>query len=452
MSQGDHNDGDGGEFDQKLLTNVDKWWEFLDPVTYDIDESSHSRGTASATADQLDWTALKSTERRGPIGFGFFHRCSECGKSVPPDLTFCVHCGGQPRGMGPPSEYAVVIKEIAPGRRDDTIALLRRASGDVDVSELGKIADRPPIVFTLRARREQAATIVARMTDLGIYARSFSVDDPSVPWISETLESFLREPKRAFVAFLLLAGTFVGTVFLSVAVLFFGLIAFGFFFKMQMDWFRSRYQFSTWDLLNGLTGLDGGKAEEAAGLLRELRDEGVRGSLTVALMEYYTLHQSLQSQSEVYGPTIAGTLETLEELLDQILQACARFQRVERFLLQNRPGELEAKVASLQTELASATGDTAELLQKQLDAVTQQLATQQRLLEVRDEFRDRLRAMTRSLGALRARLETVRANVSARWEDIPLDQVLSELDDELVIFEETFESIENAAPAWTSGR
>jgi chromosome segregation ATPase len=150
---------------------------------------------------------------------------------------------------------------------------------------------------------------------------------------------------------------------------------------------------------------------------------------------------------------MAGTQDTLVELLDQILQSCARYQRVERFLAQARPAELESRISSLDSEIAQASGaETRGFLEREREALRGQLAAHRRLMGVAEDFRARLQAMTRQLEALRARLETMRANVSARWEDIPLERVLAELDDELVVFEQTFEDIEMTAPAMTVGR
>lgn len=447
-------DDAGAEFDSQLLTDVDKWWEFLDPITYEVNEGSHARGVASATADRLDWTAVRSTERRGPVGFGFFHRCADCGRPVPPDITFCVHCGGQPHGIRTTQPYTVIIKRFEDDDAVETcIELLQAGAGEVSPAELRHMTARPPVVFNVRARREEVAALVARLSEIGIYSRSFSTDDPSIPWFSETFESFLRRPGRSLLFVAIAALTMIFSVTFSWGVLPFGLIALGFFFNLQMQWFKGRCHFAIGRLLRAVTGFDSGRATEAASLLKGLRDDEVRGSLTVALMEYYTLQQTLRTHEGMYGRAIEGTRELLVELLDQILQSCARFQRIERFLGQARPSEMEARIASLRQELRTAPdAETRGYLQRELDAVIDHFDTHQRLQKIRDDFRTRLRAMTRSLEALRSRLDTVRANVSARWEDVDMEKILAELDDELVVFEQTFEEIEMAAPRMTVGR
>lgn len=447
-------DASGDDFDAKLLTDVDKWWEFLDPVTYDTREGAHAKGVPSATADRLDWTVVRKTERRGPVGFGFFHRCEDCGRPVPPDITFCVHCGGPPHGFGRRDPFTVVIKRFEDADAAEAcVELLSVGSSEVSVEELRKVVSRPPIVFNVRAQREEVAALVARLTDLGIYARSFSTDDPSIPWISETAESFLRRPARGAVfAAIALAALFASVLF-SWAILPFGLIALGFYFHTQMQWFKSHYHFNSGNLLRSMTGFDDGRALEASDLLKSLRDQDVKASLTVAMMEYYTLQQALRSHEGIYGDVLAGTREILVELLDQILASCARFQRIEHFLSQARPTELESRIASLEAEIAASTDpETSGYLQRELTSVVRHLETHRRLLTVREDFRVRLEAMTRSLETLRSRLETARARVSARWEDVDMEKILAELDDELVVFEQTFEEIEMAAPKMTVGR
>lgn len=447
-------DEERDDFDSQLLTDVDKWWEFLDPVTYEVKDGSHARGVASATADRLDWTAVRKTERRGPVGFGFFHRCGDCGRPVPPDITFCVHCGGQPHGFQKSDPYTVVIKKFEDDEAEQKcVELLLAGSSEISADELRRIVSRPPVVFNVRAQREQVAALVARMAEMGVYARSFSTDDPSIPWFTETAESFTRRPAAALVLVAILGLTLLFSIFYSWGIFPFGLIALGFFFHSQMQWFKGRYHFAVGRLLRTITGFDAGRAAEASDILKSLRDEEVRGSLTVAMMEYYTLQQALRTHDSMYAHAIGPGRDLLVELLDQILQSCARFQRIEQFLGQARPTEMEQRIVSLQAEVEAANdAKTRGFLERELTAVTEHLETHRRLQSIRDDFRARLKAMTRSLETLRSRLETVRANVSARWEDVDMEAILAELDDELVVFEQTFEEIEMAAPKMTVGR
>jgi hypothetical protein len=72
-------------------------------------------------------------------------------------------------------------------------------------------------------------------------------------------------------------------------------------------------------------------------------------------------------------------------------------------------------------------------LQKTLDQAT-------RLPEIRANFGDRLRAMSSSLEAMRQRLTTMFAS-NQMIDEIPMEAILRELDEELEIFEETFEAM-----------
>lgn len=77
------------DFEKKLLTGDRKWWEFLSEEN-ELIKPDHPSEDFS---DQLDWSKKRALDQaRGPIGLGFYHRCTQCNKAVPPDLTFCVYC------------------------------------------------------------------------------------------------------------------------------------------------------------------------------------------------------------------------------------------------------------------------------------------------------------------------------------------------------------------------
>jgi hypothetical protein len=423
------------DFEEQLLTDGGKWWEFLDPETYDVKEDLPAATRSSS--DKLDWSRIEE-KRPGPVGFAFFNHCSDCGQGVPPDFTFCVHCGGDPRSTDRPETYSVVIAGFEGEGRESAVELFVSAGTGLEPDEVDAILDAPPAVFNVTARRDQAAALVAKLAEVGIQARTFPVDDPSIPWIQEAVESIARQTWKLAGMMVVLLSTIAVSYYWSLFFLPIGLLAIGAFIVQELRWYRSRYHVDVRRLLELLTGFDAETARIARETLRNLGDREVRKHVTVCLMEYYTLTQQIRSHDAVYGGVLQNARFALEELMADVLTLAHRYGKLDAYVASHPPARLEQKIEDLRVRRADDR-HAAEMIEKEIAVLHDQLEQVRKMDESRRAFRERLGTLARSMEQIRNRIATVRARASRdAWTEIGVDDALRELEQEFEVFEETF--------------
>ena len=436
------NDESNDEISNKLLSDDRKWWDFLDADTYEV-KSDLPRVTR-VTSDMLDWTSLLATERRSPIGFGFFNRCRECGQPAPPDLTFCVHCGGQPVSPQSVKRYSIVIKELRDIEARNRVAEIIASSGyDLKLGEVTVMLDELPAVFNVDVRKDRVAAIVARLSEFGVSSRSFASEDISTLMLKETLETIQRDKSQLL--------KFVGVLLASIALGFWvywplTLLGLGFLawlFAGRREWYDARYRLDDVHLLNNLAGFDDGVALQAAELLRRTRDAEIRKSFTTCLMEYYALHQMMRQQTDHYSGVLSASETGLRDLMSTIVETMGRFGALYATLESLDPARGRSRLAEISQRMAATTDSgTLKFLEQEQHHVQAQQRQVENLHLVRGKFAARMHAMAGSLEAMRNRMthvSAVRENMDVRMED-----VLKELDDDLEVFEQTFAELEPA--------
>lgn len=424
-----------------VLSDGAKWWEFLDPQTNQI--RSDLPTATRVSSDMLDWTALRETERHHAVGFGFYNRCNTCGKPAPPDFTFCVHCGGTPISAQSIKRYSVVIKELRDDAAKAEVAdIITTCSSEVNLGEVTAMLDELPAVFNVDARRDRVVTIVARLGELGAASRSFPVEDITTLMLKETFESILRDPKQLVMFAVLLATTAaLGWVWGPLVLLGLGFAAWR--FVERRKWYDSRYRLDDTRLLNIFCGFDDATAKLAAEVLQRTRDAEIRGSFTKCLMEYYTLHQLMRQHGDHYEGVLSTTAEILRDLIEQIVETMTRFDALQRALEGHEPARLRSRIADVNQRRAQTNDPrTLQFLDQELEHLSAQIRQLEAMGRAREAFANRMSAMAHSLEALRRRL----SNVSAMRQslDVPMDEVLRELDNELNVFEQTFAELEPA--------
>lgn len=424
-----------------VLTDPGKWWEFLDSETYAVKPGLP--GAQRVTSDMLDWKALSATQRRAPLGFGYFNRCDSCGQAAPPDLTFCVHCGGRPISPQPIRRFSLVIKEIPDaGVRDAVAEWLTRSGHDLKLAEVTKMLGALPAVFNLDVRKDRAAAIVARLADLGVGARAFPVEDVSSLMVRETAETIVREPTQWAVYGAIVLGT-LGLFWVWGPLALVGVGALFWQFNARREWYGGRYRLDDELLLNQVAGFDAHVAQQAADELRRAHDKEIRKAFSLCLMEYYALNLLMRAEHDQYGAVLTAPQRALRELLEQVVETMARFGEIQRALEAHEPARLRARLAEVEQRLQQVTDPrTRVLLEEELGHLEVQRAQHERLSGLRESFLSRMQAMGDSLEALRRRLaqaQALRQSLEVRMED-----VLKELDDELDIFEQTFAELEPA--------
>lgn len=430
------------ELGDKLLTDDRKWWEFLDPDTYDVKGDLPT--VKRVTSDMLDWTSLRATQRRLPIGFGFFNRCRECGQPAPPDLTFCVHCGGQPMSPQSVKRYSIVIKELRDHDARDRVAEIIASSGfDLKLGEVTIMLDALPAVFNVDVRKDRVAAIVARLSELGVGSRSFASEDISTLMLKETFETIVRDTPQTM--------TFLGVLVGSLVLGFFvywplALIGFGFLawlFHNRREWYDSRYRLDDVQLLNHLAGFDDDVARQAAELLRRTKDSEIRRSFTTCLMEYYALHQLMRQQTDHYEGVLSVSDAALRDLMTKIVETMSRFSSLHSALEGLDPASGRARLAEIESRIAATMDEgTLKFLEQEKSHVQAQKNQVEKVGAAREQFAARMHAMAGSLEAMRSRMTHV--SVMREGMEVRMEDVLKELDDELDVFEQTFAELEPA--------
>ncbi len=428
------------DLENKLLSGDGKWWEFLDPETYQVKDNLPAATRSSS--GMIDWSKAQKKRSPGPLGFGFFNRCDACGHPCPPDFTFCVHCGGNPRAPQSIYTYTIVIKEVDnPAARDAVAEIITEASHDLQLAEVSKILDELPAVFNVHERKDRIGAVLTRFAELGVYGKAFNVQDPSIPWISETFETILRDPKILVLALAAIAASVASLVFVGWGLFFVSLLALFGLFYYRLTWFRGRYEFDVNRVLDRCSGFDGIRSD-AVDRLSRIQDDDVRGQLTICLMEYYALHTQFRAYESEYGDVLLRSDHALRELMEQILSVSGKFADLEFHLAGIEPAALNQRAAALQQKLESAGPTEADLIQKELATLNKERQQYGQMKDLMQQFRQRMRALASAMEALRVRVASVRRERDARFEEIPMEAILRELDDELEVFEQTVHALE----------
>lgn len=436
VSQKDLPDPDA--LQKALLTGDGKWWEFLDPATNAIQPMPESKRQSS---EMLDWSKVRTTQRRVAVGFGAFHRCDSCGSPCPPDMSFCARCGGHPKGTGLQQRYSLIIKEFGSDAALISAAeIISEAGVGLGLNEVVSMLRQPPAVFNLTTYRERAAGLVQSLAEHGAYAKTFSVDDPGVPWFGETLESVIRAPKQLGI----FGGAILGTVLLMAFVgwpaLFAGIAVLAFLFHRRLLWYREHYVIDASVIMDRLVGFEEGRAEQAARVLHGLRDPEMKRLMSVCVMEYYSLHKLFQAHEGEWSEVLLPSHHALKELIDQIISSAQKYIKLENALIGMEPSEASYRLAEISSLSASADPRTRQLLADEARHIERSLAHADRLPAVKETFTSQLRTMAASLEAMRQRVNTLIASNQMDTE-VSMEAILKELDRELEIFEETVVSM-----------
>lgn len=434
MSKWNEAETDVDALGKALLTDDGKWWEFLDPAT----NSVQPMPTPSRSSNQLlDWSKVRDTQRQGAVGFGTFHRCNTCGAACPPDMTFCAHCGGAPRGTGLKQRYSLVIKDFEGESSISAAAEILVSAGiGLGLKEVEAMLRQPPAVFNLETYRERAAGLVQRLAEHGVFSKTFSVEDPGIPWFTETLESILREPKQI--------GVFLGVVVAAVLfmsllgwpALLFGIAAMAWLFHRRLVWYRDHYNLDSDVILNHLSGFEGERASNVAHAINALQDKDLRRLMSVCVMEYYALHKLFQEHEEQWSEVLLPSHHALKDLIDQIVRSAEHYARLDATVNSVQASDAQWRLEQIKGQVVDADPRTRQLLEDEVRHLERTLDYSSRLPEVRASFAAQLRAMGGSLEAMRQRVTTLAATKDAE-DGILMQEILAELDRELEIFEET---------------
>lgn len=442
-SQDDKSSADrsADQLKQTLLTDDGKWWEFLDPETYEVKDNLPTPTRSSS--DLIDWSKKRETQRRSTLGFGYFNRCDKCGQPSPPDFSFCPRCGGTPHGPGPGQLWSVIITEFESETSKVAAAEIIAESGhELGVNEVHAMLEQTPAVFNMYERKGRVHALVQKLAEIGVYSKSFPVSDPSIPWIRETAESVTRDTKMlaafsAAIAIALGLGVFVSGWFY-----FIGLATVAAMGWKRFQWYKERYQIDPNAALDRINGFDGGLADETRSLLRDIRDEEMREYLSICVMEYYTLHQQFRKHEEVYGDVLLRSRHALHDLFEQILNACRRYADLTFHMDGVEPAQLRARIGELRSQRAGQDPRAAKLIDDEIDHLKKEGRQYNKMKELAAKFKERMRALTGSIEALRLRMQSLKTAEAARAEDVSTEEILAELDDELQVFEKTFHSLE----------
>lgn len=419
-------------FEKKLLTGDGKWWEFLS----EENQIQQLDLPTEDFSDQLDWSKKRALDQvRGPVGLGFYHRCIQCNKAVPPDLTFCVYCGGIPRADRRPQEFAIVIS----GSEDDfsinEAALWISASiPGTKRSEIESILSDPPAIFSIVARRDQVSTLCARMNDIGIYATGHLIADAPINWIRETLESAFRSPAKIAVIASIIIASVVIFLFLSwllLPLLFAGAWGLS---VLELKWYQQKYTMEVQPALNHASGFDQGLTEESIFLLQNIRDAEIRHLLSLCLMEYYSLSQGFRSEQSVYGDVLESARSNLNQLLESIFNICEKYQQLEKL---EHPKVIQQRVLELKSR-----PNAQSVFMDQITEFERHVKVAEKNLIAMEKIKAQFHVISLKLEALRTRFLQVRDTRYGNSDNYDLESILVELDLELEIAEQTIEAVE----------
>ncbi len=427
-----------------LLQGRDAWWHFMELQAQAPPEAASSADAPPAL--ELEevgrWAQRQRAQARPRFQphFTASLRCRACHAQVPADLTFCVYCGAAPGYSADARPQLMAIAQVQdPDVFSEVVDLLIQSNSGLDAREVWSALAQPPAVFLFNGQDEHAQALVDRLGELGVVASITHPEDATSLMPREIIESVLRR-RRDLTLWLALLASVVGLMFLSwkLAALLL-ILAAPALATYHARRFSQRYAIDVVQILNALTGLDSALATRCQAALRALSEQPeVRDLLTVCLMEYYAIWRHLAAARpelrRLLGPLKGG----LDDLLANLADGCARYAQIAHYVASVDAPKLSAQIAALEAD----PDHDARTLRARLE----QQQTLERAALALPALKRRLGAMAASLEALRARVMAMtlsRASVEA-GEGAIFD-LLSALDDEVVIFEQTLDTVN--APA-----
>ncbi len=432
-----------------LLQGKDAWWHFMaakaqGALTPELDgdeiELELQDVGRIAQRKHIDATAKFQPHHTSSL------RCDRCGAEIPGDLTFCVHCATAPKFRASSRGQLLVIDAIEDEDILREVAHLLGSSNDALVpTEIEHALRQPPGVFFFPAVDEHAQVLVDRLGELGVRARLSHEESGDVSMLREVFESFARS-NRAIDTFLAALCFWTALAFfIKVPAAIIGILATTFALVFyQRKQFARRYELDVEKLLNSMTGMTPDIKQRAIKGLTSLRDDGVKQLLTLCLIEYYAIWRQLSAAPPSMRPLLGGLRENLQELINQILDACLRFGELHGYLQLHDLSALEKEIEDLDQQLLTTQDPTTrEMMHRRLNQRHKQVLSAQEVRAALPGFKERLRAMCASLETLRARVVSMTlAQTSSDADEALVQQVILELDDEMHVFEQTLAEVQ----------
>ena len=433
---------------QHLLQGKDAWWHFM---------AAKARGTLTPELDgeeiELELESVGRIAQRERIDalakFQPHHtsslRCDRCGAEIPGDLTFCVYCATPPNFRAAAHGQLLVIDKIEDEDILQEVAQMLGSSNDtLDPKELEDALRQPPGVFYFPAVDEHAEVLVDRLGELGVRARLSHEEAGDVGMIREVFESVARS-NRAIGAFIAVFAFWTALAFVvKVPFAIAGILISTFLLLFYQRWqFAKRYELDVEKLLNTMTGMTPDIKQRATKGLSSLEDEEVKQLLTLCLIEYYAIWRQLSAAPPSMRPLLGGLRENLQELIHQSLDACLRYSDLHGYLKLQDLDKLEQEIADLDRQLLETEDPKArEMMRRRLGQRHKQLLSAREVSDAMPVFKERLRAMCASLETLRARVISMTlTQTSSAADEALVQQVILELDDEMLVFEQTLAEV-----------
>lgn len=402
-----------------LLQGKDAWWDFLDAKT-----QGRSIGGVDVSSNELELEDVgrASEQARAQRRPDFTPhmtqsvRCAECTAQIPVDLPVCVWCGQSPEFRRILREQTLRIEHIDNADVFSEVVDLLIASNDLlKAREVWSALAQPPAVFFFQGSPEQALGLSTRLGELGVRSTISPGEMNQADLAREVFESVMRDTKSwlsAVVALVLM----VGLVWLTswslmfTVPLFLGIVVLA--GTLHTRRFVKRYELNVHVILDRLTGFTPEVQDKTQRALALVRKEEIGDKLTICLMSYYAMWRQMASAPPQVRILLIGLRTHLEELIDHVLNTCLEY------------GELEA--LRLQDHLP-------ETMRERLDHVLPLCV-------------ERLDKMCHSMEDMRARLvlvtsPSVLALQDGTTMDGMLDALLHEIDEEVVVFEQTLDEL-----------
>ena len=125
------------------------------------------------------------------------------------------------------------------------------------------------------------------------------------------------------------------------------------------------------------------------------------------------------------------------------LDACLRYSDLHGYLKLQDLDKLEQEIADLDRQLLETEDPKArEMMRRRLGQRHKQLLSAREVSDAMPVFKERLRAMCASLETLRARVISMTlTQTSSAADEALVQQVILELDDEMLVFEQTLAEV-----------
>ena len=433
-----------GDF-QELLQGRDAWWHFMEAKAQEASpEAERGQHTLElqvvgryATQQQIDARPRFQPHHTASL------RCQLCHAQIPADLTFCVYCGGEPGYAGAARQQTMIVHDIAdPDLFSEVADMLIASNQTLNPRELRSALAQPPAVFFFSGQDEHARALVDRLGELGVQATISRHTLEGSDLTREVFESILRhKPSQivwgvwavaslvlGFFAPWWMSAVISGATFMALA-------------QRQRDMFLARYEIQVVPILNALTGLDAKLVEASKRALATMTRQQTKELLTLCLIEYYAIWRQLASAPPTVRRILTSLRQSLDELMHQIVGVCQHVAQIENYLSHIRRDEVEAALARLDARLLHESEPSNR---RAIALELEQRHKQQHMLDQCERaspiFEQRLRAMSASLEALRARVVAVTMTQHrAHDEELVLSQILLELDQEVTVFEQTIQ-------------